>query len=132
MIRNTIDVKNEFQARLAIKTLDEQFLRLIEEGAKCPPFSAKQILKTAKTIYNIDGHGSSEYEKDHTVRPGQMKVLGVLASEPAGKPLAQCQFGQAIVILDAGNEDQEVRSRRKFIVLSKESTCRAGGFGSNL
>ncbi|MBI5466242.1 MAG: DUF1670 domain-containing protein, partial [Candidatus Kerfeldbacteria bacterium] len=82
--------------------------------------SAGQILKTAKTIYNIDGHGSSEYEKDHTVRPGQMKVLGILVSEPAGKPLSMCQFGQAIVTLDAGSEDQEVRTRRKFIMLNKE------------
>ncbi len=44
-------------------------------------------------------------------RIGQLRISGVLASEPAGKSLKDCQHGECYVTYDAGEEDQEVRRR---------------------
>jgi diguanylate cyclase (GGDEF)-like protein len=44
-------------------------------------------------------------------RVGQLRITGVLASEPAGKSLKDCQHGECYVTYDAGEEDQEVRRR---------------------
>lgn len=42
---------------------------------------------------------------------GHLKISGVLASEPAGKSLKDCEHGECFVTYDAGSEDQEVRRR---------------------
>ncbi len=42
---------------------------------------------------------------------GRLKISGVLASEPAGKSLKDCEHGECFVTYDAGGEDQEVRRR---------------------
>ncbi|HWP35217.1 MAG TPA: DUF1670 domain-containing protein [Thermodesulfobacteriota bacterium] len=42
---------------------------------------------------------------------GQLRISGVLASEPAGKSLKDCQYGDCYVTYDAGEEDQEIRRR---------------------
>ncbi|HEX7126780.1 MAG TPA: DUF1670 domain-containing protein [Thermodesulfobacteriota bacterium] len=42
---------------------------------------------------------------------GRLKISGVLASEPAGKSLKDCEHGECFVTYDAGSEDQEVRRR---------------------
>ncbi|HEY8369879.1 MAG TPA: DUF1670 domain-containing protein [Thermodesulfobacteriota bacterium] len=42
---------------------------------------------------------------------GRLKISGVLASEPAGKSLKDCEHGECFVTYDAGSEDQEIRRR---------------------
>ncbi len=44
-------------------------------------------------------------------RVGQLRITGVLASEPAGKSLKDCEHGECYITYDAGEEDQEVRRR---------------------
>jgi len=107
MIITYDDVRSGIQNRANLKTLDNIFLRSIEYGAKCPPFVSNAILEAAKRVYNL---GISKGDKD-TIKPGQIKVIGILSSEPAGKPLENCQTGLCVVTFNAGKEDQEMLFR---------------------
>lgn len=107
MIITYDDVKSGIQNRTNLKTLDNIFLKSIEYGAKCPPFVSNAILETAKGVYNF---GNAREDKD-TIKPGQIKVIGILSSEPAGKPLKDCQTGLCVVTFNAGKEDHEVLFR---------------------
>ena len=107
MIITYDDIKSGIQNRTNLKTLDSIFLKSIEYGAKCPPFIANAILEAAKRVYNL---GNSRGEID-TIKPGQIKVVGILSSEPAGKPLKDCKTGLCIIKLNAGQEDQEILFR---------------------
>jgi hypothetical protein len=55
----------------------------------------------------------------HDARVGQLKISGVLASEPAGKPLRDCSRGECFVTYDAGAEDEETRRRHGVIGLRR-------------
>ncbi|HWP35726.1 MAG TPA: DUF1670 domain-containing protein [Thermodesulfobacteriota bacterium] len=50
---------------------------------------------------------------------GQLKIAGVLASEPAGKPLRECAWGECYVTYDAGPEDEEIRRRHGLVGLRR-------------
>ncbi len=52
-------------------------------------------------------------------RVGQLKISGVLSSEPAGKPLRDCARGECFVTYDAGEEDEETRRRHGVIGLRR-------------
>ncbi len=52
-------------------------------------------------------------------RVGQLKISGVLSSEPAGKPLRECARGECFVTYDAGEEDEETRRRHGVIGLRR-------------
>lgn len=52
-------------------------------------------------------------------RVGQLKISGVLSSEPAGKPLRDCEYGQCFVTYDAGEEDEETRRHHGVIGLRR-------------
>ncbi len=52
-------------------------------------------------------------------RVGQLRISGVLSSEPAGKPLRQCARGECFVTYDAGEEDEETRRRHGVIGLRR-------------
>lgn len=106
MVTTCHDVPDALLQRVNWKTLDHVFLSLVEKGANCPPFISNAILNTAKRVYNLN-HSK---EEDETLKPGQLRVIGLLAKEPAGKPLKDCQLGECIVTLDAGGEDQVVRA----------------------
>jgi hypothetical protein len=93
--------------RVSQKTLDQFFVSQVEKGAKCPPFVSKAILEVAKRVYNL--HSSSVHREG--IRAGQYRVVGVVSSEPAGKALEDCQKGECMVTLDAGQEDREIRAR---------------------
>jgi hypothetical protein len=92
------------QGRLDAKTLDSMFRRRIEEGANCSPFVSQAILAIAKELF-----GLSPNEADHQLGLGQIKLLVVEASEPAGKPLGQCQKTTVCLTLDDAQEDFQVR-----------------------
>lgn len=107
MVTTFQHVQDAVFRRVNCKTLDQVFLSMVEIGAKCPPFVSNAILTTAKKVYNL--HDSKK--EDETLKPGQLRVIGVLAKEPAGKPLKDCQLGECTVTLDAGAEDQVIREQ---------------------
>jgi len=106
MIVTSSQQKVDLEERLQSKTVDQMFLTSVEQGANCPPFVARAILSVAKSTFNVGNCAKDEAKK---TRPGQMKVLGICASEPAGKPLKECILAGAGLTIDAGVEDQVIR-----------------------
>lgn len=92
MINNYQTQQNQCQICITQKTLDSVFLRQVESGANCPPFVSNAILNTAKHIFHL-----GESRSDGNLKPGQMKVIGVIASEPAGKRLSECQTRECVI-----------------------------------
>ena len=92
-IRNTSE-------RLNAKTLDQMFINMVEQGYDCPPFVSNAILQTARSVFSPD------QSNPDILNVGQIKILGISSSEPAGKPLSDCQMKTAVVTLDAGKEDE--------------------------
>ncbi len=92
------------QGRLDAKTLDAMFRCRIEEGANCSPFVSQAILAIVKEVFGLDPHAA-----DNELGLGQIKLLVVEASEPAGKPLDQCQKIAVRLTLDDSQEDFQVR-----------------------
>jgi len=120
MIITYDDIKSGIINRTNLKTLDSLFLKEVEYGAKCPPFVSNAILETAKRVYNI---GNAQRDKD-TLKPGQIKVVGVLSCEPAGKPLKDCKKGTCIVTLNTGKEDLDVLFRDGVTALRRARLLR--------
>jgi hypothetical protein len=92
------------QGRLDAKSLDNLFRRRIEQGANCSPFVSQAILQTVKEIYPLEPD-----DTDRQLGLGQIQLLVVAASEPAGKPLEQCQKVTVRLTLDAAQEDHRTR-----------------------
>jgi len=102
------------QQRADAKTLDSMFRRRIEVGAKCSPFVSAAILQTAKDVFPLDPHQvASQLEL------GQIKLLVVAATEPAGKALDDCQKVTVTLSLDAGEEDFRLRRQRGVVGLRR-------------
>ena len=51
-------------------------------------------------------------------------VLGIAVSEPAGNPLSRCEMKTAVVTLDAGKEDEEIRSKYGLATLRQARLAR--------
>ena len=112
-----------------LKTVDGQFLQELETEFGFTPVVARAVLKRSKDV--LVGQGSL----DDPPRIGQLKVLVVAASEPAGKPLSQCKITTVTVTLDAGEEDLEVlgaggATALRRVILSRVTTEAAeqGGY----
>ena len=58
------------------------------------------------------------------ILPGQLKVRGVLTSEPAGKTLKDCKKGDCLVTLNAGSADQEILFRDGVTALRRARVLR--------
>ena len=116
------------QGRLDAKSLDNLFRRRIEQGANCAPFVSQAILQTVKETYPLDPDDS-----DRQLNLGQVKLLVVAATEPAGKPLEQCQKITVQLTLDAAQEDYRVRlahrveGLRRFRILRLTAEARDQG-----
>lgn len=98
--------KYKLQERISQKTLDTTFLRLIENGANCPPFVSRAILDTAKKVYHFND--SNQF---NIIKPGQIIIVGIDAHEPAGRPLAQCQKKECLITLYNDAEDDRIRAQ---------------------
>jgi len=96
--------KDKLESRVKNKTLDNIFYTVIKEGTNCSAFEARTILDNARRIYCL-----GDDQEERNLKPGQLKIIGLDAKEPAGKPLAECQKKEAIVTLDAGEEDYALR-----------------------
>ena len=104
MIRTKLIEDQLRRGRLDAKTLDSMFRRRIEEGANCSPFVSQAILAAVKDIFAVGPE-----DTDHQLGLGQIRLLVVAAEEPAGKALEECQKVSALLTLDAGQEDYQVR-----------------------
>ena len=94
------------------------FVNMVEQGYECPPFVSNAILETVKSVF------MPEQSNPTVMNVGQLKVLGIAASEPAGKPLAKCEMKTAVVTLDAGKEDEEIRSKYGLAALRQARLAR--------
>jgi hypothetical protein len=104
MIRSKVIEETLREGRLNAKTVDSLFRRRIEQGANCSPFVSQAILETVKEVFAIGPD-----DADHQLDLGRIRLLVVAASEPAGKPLEQCQKVNVLLTLDTGKEDYQVR-----------------------
>src|SRR5262245_32009171 len=104
MIRTKLIEDRLRRGRLDAKTLDSMFRRRIEEGANCSPFVSQAILAAVKEIFAVGPEDTA-----HELGLGQIRLLVVAAEEPAGKALAECQKVAALLTLDAGQPDYQVR-----------------------
>jgi hypothetical protein len=114
------DISNGTISRTSYKTLDYIFLSSIEHGANCPPFVSKAILDKAKSIYNLNQSNS----EDNNIKPGQLKLVGILSSEAAGKALKDCKKGSCLVTFNTGQEDQEILFRDGVTALRRAKVLR--------
>ena len=90
--------------RLNAKTLDQMFVNMVEQGYECPPFVSNAVLETVKSVFVPD------QSNQNAMNVGQVMILGFATSEPAGKPLSECEMKTAVVTLDAGLEKRMKRS----------------------
>ena len=104
MIRNKLIEEKLRRERLDAKSLDNLFRRRIELGANCSPFVSGAILQTVRDVFPL-----SPDDTDNALGLGQIKLLVVAATEPAGKSLEQCQKVTVTLSLDAGPEDLQIR-----------------------
>lgn len=104
MMRNGEQRKDKLESRVKNKTLDNIFYTVIKEGTNCSAFEARTILEKARRIYRL-----GDFQEERNLKPGQLIIIGLDAKEPAGKPLTECQKKEAIVTLDAGEEDCTLR-----------------------
>jgi len=111
--------KDKLESRVKSKTLDNIFYTVVKEGTNCSAFKARTILENARRIYHVGDH-----QEERNLKPGQLKIIGVDAREPAGKPLVECQKKEAIVTLDAGEEDYNLRFSHSGIEDQGVSTLR--------
>ena len=119
MIRTEALNEQMRQQRCQAKTLDNLFRRRIEAGANCAPFVSEAILQTAKEIFPLEPDAT-----DSQLGLGQIKLLVVAATEPAGKSMKLCQKVTVRLTLDAGQDDFEVRIRRGVVGLRRARLLR--------
>jgi hypothetical protein len=86
MIISSGQRKDKLESRVTSKTLDNIFYTVVKEGTNCSAFEARTILENARRIYRLGDH-----QEERNLKPGQLKIIGVDAREPAGKPLVECQ-----------------------------------------
>jgi hypothetical protein len=104
--------------RLNAKTLDQMFVNRVEQGYECPPFVSNALLETAKSVF-VPDQGNQD-----ALTVGQVKILGIPTSEPAGKPLSKCAMKTVVVTLDAGKEDEEIRGNYGLAALRQARLSR--------
>jgi hypothetical protein len=97
--------KQQVQKRLDLKTLENVFLKSVEQGTNCSPFESQAILSITKKIFMLDDN-----QPDDNIKPGQMKAIGVSFNEPAGKPLSSCRMLECIITIYNGKDDDYIRA----------------------
>lgn len=102
------DHKQEQKERLSLKTIDQVFTKKVQEGLNCSPFECKALLEIVREVY-LPWLTDSE-----TIRPGQMMIVGVDATEPPGRPLSECKLKEALITFDAGSSDLKVREEHGY------------------
>jgi hypothetical protein len=89
--------------RLAIKTLDQVFIKRAQEGLSCSLFEAQALTDLVRDVY------FPYLAQPEAVQAGQLAITAVSADEPGHKPLAQCKMVPVVLTLYAGEEDYQYR-----------------------
>jgi hypothetical protein len=105
MLRTPLLEAHLRQGRLDAKTLDSMCRRRIGKGANCSLFVSQAILSIVKEVFALDPD-----DTDYQLGLGQIKLLVVDASEPAGKPLEESQKVTVRLTLDDAQEDFPIRT----------------------
>jgi len=88
--------------RLAAKTPEQHFLKVLEEDYHQPPRVAQALLEEAQACL---------LGKTTTIRPGQSRVLLTALDAGHGRALRDTAQQEVLWTLNAGREDQEVLQR---------------------
>ena len=104
MIENTVMRNEDRDKRLEHRSALSTFTNLIAEGTNCSRFEAKVISEKAEVVFALGSHADSQ-----TLQPGQMMWRAIRTTEPAGKPLAKCEFVHVRLTVHSLEEDREVR-----------------------
>jgi hypothetical protein len=92
------------QDRLALKTPESSFLRVMEEEFHFSPRVSRELLSTAQEMLLGSIPASA-------VRPGQVRVVVASLKAPFGPPLAATEKVKVTLTVDAGVDDTAVQSR---------------------
>jgi DNA-binding CsgD family transcriptional regulator len=92
MIQNHSQYKQMMQSRLDLKTCETMLSNIINLGTSCSLFESEVIVQKAKEVFCI-----GEYTEKMILQPGQMVINAIKLSEPAGKPIKECQMKRIIV-----------------------------------
>lgn len=90
--------------RLEAKTLDAQFLTVVQQGLNCSTFESEAVLGVVKEIY----FPFLSHAQTSEPMPGKVNVVAVCAEEPAGKPISKCQKRTVCLTLHRGAVDDQV------------------------
>ena len=92
------------QGRLALKTPESSFLRVLEKEFDFSPRVSQEVLATAKEML-VGGLPAV------ALRPGQIRQVVARLDAPFGPPLAEIAKIEVTLTVDAGADDAEVLSR---------------------
>jgi DNA-binding CsgD family transcriptional regulator len=129
MGQNTLNCREAQEQRLKIKTLSQQMKNLAVDGTGISPWEAQILIDTIEEVYFND----PELKQS---KHGQLKYSCVSATEPAGKPIADCQMVTVALTLFADEDDQDlsrtekdasIEKRQRRVLRITEEAREAGG-----
>ena len=81
--------------RLAIKTIDQVFIKRAQEGLSCSLFEAQALTDLVRDVY------FPYLAQPEALQAGQLAIIAVSAREPGHKPLARCKMVPIVLTLHA-------------------------------
>lgn len=97
-------MSSNVQGRLALKTPESSFLRVLQEEFEFSPRVSQEVLTTAKEML-VGGLPAA------ALRPGQIRQVVASLDAPFGPPLAEIAKIEVTLTVDAGADDAEVLAR---------------------
>ena len=129
MGQNTLSDREMQAQRLKIKQIGQQMQNLATEGAGLSPWEARELVQIIEEVYFKDPALKQ-------ILPGQMKYSCVSVSEPAGKPIKDCQMVTVTLTLlhdedTAGlrykDKDASIETRRRRLLRICDEAREQGG-----
>jgi DNA-binding Lrp family transcriptional regulator len=96
--------------RLAVKTPEQRFLRVLADDFDQPPRVAQALLEEAQTCL---------LGQESVLRPGQTRVLLTTVEAGHGRALRQTATTEVVWTIDAGQEDRQVLAQHGHIALRR-------------
>ena len=100
-------------SRLEQKQLDTHFINRLQQGMNCSMFEAKAILNLVYDVYQ------PFFDNSASLKPGQILFETVSVNNSPKKQLSECEMQTAVLTLDGGTEDLQVRSKEGVIALRR-------------
>jgi hypothetical protein len=89
--------------RLKQKQLDTQFINLLIQGMNCSMFESKAIMNAVYEVYR------PFFDNTSNLKPGQILFEVVSVENGPQRKLSECKMISAVLTLDAGEEDLEIK-----------------------